>query len=326
MIGAGARLLAVIGLACAWIVPAGAQSYPTRPIVLVVPYAVGGGTDAVGRAVGESMSAALGQQVLIENLGGGGGTIGAARVARAAPDGYTILLHQPGLAAAVALYPNMGFDPEKDLTGIGLVSIGPLMIVGRSTLPANTMEELVEWAKRNNHRLSFGHPGAGSMGHFCGELMAKATGAPIDLVPYRGGGPAMADTIGGHIDLTCVGLNFGVEQMKAGALKGFGITSRDPSPAAPKTEPLGRAFAELELPYWHALFAPAGTPRPIIDRLNGALQKSLSDPRVLKVFELNGMTLYPEDQRRPEHATDLLASEIKRLGDLVRTQNIRAAD
>ncbi|MDQ4134989.1 MAG: tripartite tricarboxylate transporter substrate-binding protein, partial [Pseudomonadota bacterium] len=249
----------------------------------------------------------------------------AARVARAAPDGYTILLHQPGLAAAVALYPNMGFNPEKDLTGIGIVNVGPLMIVGRSALPANSMKELIEWAKRTNHRLRFGHPGAGSMGHFCGALMDKATGAPIDLVPYRGGGPAMADTIAGHIDLTCVGLNFGVEQMQAGTLKGFGITSREVSPAAPKVEPLGVAYPDLDLPYWHALFAPAATPRSVIDKLNAALQKSFSDPRVLKVFELNGMTLYPEKQRSPEAATELLRSEIKRLGDVVRSQNIQAS-
>ncbi len=135
----------------------------------------------------------------------------------------------------------------------------------------------------------------------------------------------MADTIAGHIDLTCVGLNFGVEQMQAGTLKGFGITSREVSPAAPKTEALGAAYPDLDLPYWHALFAPVGTPRPIIEKLNAALRKSFSDPRVLKIFELNGMTLYSEDQRRPEAATDLLKSEIKRLGDVIRSQNIRVS-
>jgi tripartite-type tricarboxylate transporter receptor subunit TctC len=316
-------LFGLWALACAPM--AHAQAYPERPITLVVPYAAGGGTDAVGRAIGESMSTALGQQVVIENAGGGGGTIGAARVARAAPDGYTILLHQPGLAAAVALYPNMGFNPAKDLVGVGRVNVGPLMIVGRSSLPADDMKGLVAWAKSTNRPLKFGHPGAGSMGHFCGALMAKATGAPIDLVPYRGGGPAMADTIAGHIDLTCVGLNFGVEQMQAGTLKGFGITSGEVSPAAAKVEPLGKAYPELDLPYWHALFAPAGTPAPIIEKLNAALQKSFSDARVLKVFELNGMTLYPDDQRRPAAATELLSSEIKRLGELVRSQNIQVS-
>ena len=301
-----------------------AQDFPQRPITMVVPYAAGGGTDAVGRAIGESMAAALGQAVVIENAGGGGGTIGAGRVARAAPDGYTILLHQPGLAAAVALYPKLGFNPEKDLSGIGLVSIGPLMIVGRKTLPADTMRDLVDWAKRSGTRLSFGHPGAGSMGHFCGALLAQAIGAPIDLVPYRGGGPAMADTIAGHIDLTCVGLNFGVEQMQAGTLKGYGITGRDRFPAAPTVEPLPLAYPDLDLPYWHALFAPAGTPQPVIARLNEALRKSFSDPRVLRVFESNGMSVYPETLRHPAAATELLTTEIKRLGDVVRVHNIQA--
>jgi tripartite-type tricarboxylate transporter receptor subunit TctC len=317
-------MLMILG-ALASVLPAKAQSYPERPVTIVVPYAAGGGTDAVGRAIAESMATSLGQQVIIENAGGGGGTIGAGRVARATPDGYTILLHQPGLAAAVALYPNMGFNPAKDLVGVGRVNVGPLMIVGRSTLPAKSMKELIEWSKSSGHTLKFGHPGAGSMGHFCGALMAKATGAPIDLVPYRGGGPAMADTIAGHVDLTCVGLNFGVEQMQAGTLKGFGITSNEVSPAARQVEALGKTYPELNLPYWHALFAPAGTPKPIIEKLNSALQKSFSDPKVLKVFELNGMTLYPEGQRRPEAATELLGSEIKRLCELVRGQNIQVS-
>lgn len=305
--------------------PGHSQTFPQRPITMIVPYAAGGGTDAVGRAIGESMSAALGQQVIIENAGGGGGTIGAIRAARAAPDGYTILLHQPGLAAAVGLYPNFGINPEKDLAGIGLVSVGPLMIVGKKALAADNIKDLVENAKKAGKPLTFGHPGAGSMGHFCGELMQQAMKAPVDLVPYRGGGPAMADTIAGHIDLTCVGLNFGVEQMASGTLKGFGITSKDVFAGAPKVEALGANYPALDLPYWHALYAPAGTPKPIIDKLNDALRKSFTDPRVLKVFESNGMLLYPEAERTPEAATKLLVSEIKRLGDLIRAQNIKVA-
>jgi tripartite-type tricarboxylate transporter receptor subunit TctC len=323
------RVLVVAALlitaAVSWNSSGHTQGFPQRPITMIVPYAAGGGTDAIGRAIGESMAATLGQPVIIENAGGGGGTIGAVRAARAAPDGYTILLHQPGLAAAVALYPNFGVNPEKDLVGVGLVNVGSLMIVGHKSLPAETAKDLVDWAKRTGKRLTFGHPGAGSMGHFCGALMEQALKAPIDLVPYRGGGPAMADTIAGHINLTCVGINFGVEQMEAGTLKGFGITGREPFPAAPKVEPLGIAYPDLDLPYWHALFAPVGTPQPVINRLNEALRKSFSDPRVLKVFESNGMTLYPESQRGPEAAAKLLASEVKRLGELVRAQNIKVA-
>jgi len=314
--------LLVAAVAC-WALPAKAQSFPQRPITMIVPFAAGGGTDAVGRAIAETMSAALGQTVVIENAGGGGGTIGAQRAARAAPDGYTILLHQPGLAASVALYPKFGIDPEKDLVGVGLVNVGSLMIVGRQGLEGDTLRDLVESAKKSGKRLTFGHPGAGSMGHFCGALMQQALKAPVDLVPYRGGGPAMADAIAGHIDLTCVGLNFGVEQMEAGKLKGYGITGREPFAPAPKVEPLAIAYPDLDLPYWHALFAPAGTPKPVIDRLNEALRKSFTDPRVLKIFASNGMNVYPEAQHGPEAATKLLASEIKRLGDVVRAHNIQ---
>lgn len=297
------------------------QAFPDRPIIMIVPYAAGGGTDAVGRSVAESMSASLGQQVIVENAGGGGGMVGASRAARAAPDGYTLLLHQPGLAAGVSLYPNVGFQPEKDLTGIGLVNIGRLVIVGRSSLPTSNYKELVDWAKQTKYALKFGHPGAGSTGHFCGELM-KVAGAPVQMVPYRGGGPAMADAIAGHIDLTCVGINFAVEQIKAGTLKGFGITGPEPSRAAPELEALAATYPELDLPYWHALFAPAGTPQPVIEKLNAALRKSFDDPKVIRTFELNGMEVYPESKRSPGAAMELLSLEVKRLGEVIRANNI----
>ncbi|MDP2409500.1 MAG: tripartite tricarboxylate transporter substrate-binding protein [Pseudolabrys sp.] len=313
----------LVATAIAGVSPAAAQNFPTRPITMIVPFAAGGGTDAVGRAIADTMSSALGQTVVIENAGGGGGTIGAVRAARAAPDGYTILLHQPGLAAAVSLYPKFGINPEKDLVGVGLVNVGSLMIVGHKSLQGDTLKDLVDGAKKSGKKLTFGHPGAGSMGHFCGALLQQALQAPIDLVPYRGGGPAMADTIAGHVDLTCVGLNFGVEQMEAGTLKGFGITGREPFAPAPKVEPLAIAYPDLDLPYWHALFAPAGTPQPIIDRLNAALRKSFSDPRVQKIFASNGMAVYPESQHGPEAATTLLSSEIKRLGEVIRVHNIK---
>jgi tripartite-type tricarboxylate transporter receptor subunit TctC len=299
-----------------------AQTYPQRPIRVIVPAAAGGGLDVIGRSIAESMSGILGQQLVIENVGGGGGMIGAGQVARAEPDGYTILLHQPGLAAGATLYPKLNFKVDKDLVGVGLVSVGPLMIVGRSSLPARDIRELKEWAIKTNHRLTFGHPGAGSTGHFCGALMKQALGAPVDLVGYRGAGPAIADVIAGHIDLTCVAVNYGVEQAKAGTLKGFGVTSREISPAAPDMEALAVRYPELDLPFWLALFAPSGTPRPIIDHLNGALQKSLADPKVLRTFELSGMSAFPESQRKPEAAMELLVREIPRLGDIIRANKI----
>ena len=308
-----------------WATLATAQTFPTRPVTMIVPYAAGGGTDAVGRAVAESMSTALGQQVIIENVGGAGGMIGAARAARAAPDGYTIMLHQPGLAAGPSLYPKTDLNIDRDFVGIGLVSIGPLMIVGRSSLPADDYKGLVTWAKQGNYALKFGHPGVGSMGHFCAELMRSA-GAPIALVAYRGGGPAMADTIAGHIDLTCVGVNYGVEQMKGGTLKGYGVTSSEVSSGAPTVEALGATYPALDLPYWHALFAPANTPKAVVDRLNGALRQSLKDPKVLRTFELNGMTAYPEDRRYPAAATELLAVEVKRLSEVIRTNQIGVSE
>ena len=303
---------------------ASAQTYPNRPITFVVPFAAGGATDAIARILNDSLTQTLGQQVVIETVGGAGGMIGAARVARAAPDGYTILLHQVGLAAGMTLYPNPTFDAEKDLIGIGLVNTSSSVITGRKALPPNTMAELVKWMKENpNSKVA--HAGVGAFGHLCGVLFVRDVGATADQIPYRGGGPALNDLVAGHADLSCLSAAVVEPQVKGGNLKAYGIIGKTRFAGLPDVPTLVElGYKNLDLDFWHILFAPAGTPRPVIDRLNAALRQALTDPKVKDAFTKAGMELYPAGQDTPDIATAMLKSEVKRWGDVIRANKITA--
>jgi tripartite-type tricarboxylate transporter receptor subunit TctC len=318
----GSMLVAVCALSAS---AASAQTYPNRPVTLVVPFAAGGATDAIARILVDPLSHDLGQQIVVETVGGAGGMIGSARVARAAPDGYTILLHQVGLAAGMTLYPNPSFDAEKDLTGIGIVNTSASTITGRKTLPPNTMSELVKWMKEPGRNAKVAHAGVGAFGHLCGVLFVNEIGANGDQIPYRGGGPALNDLIAGHADISCLSAAVVAPQVQAGNLKVYGIVDKKRYAGLPDTPTMGEAgYKNMDLVFWHILFAPAGTPRPIIDRLNLALRHALADPKVKEAFDKNAMDLYPADQETPETATAMLKSEIKRWGDVIRANKITA--
>ena len=321
------RALALLFTASWALLPAGsqAQTYPSRPVTLVVPFAAGGATDAIARILNDSMTQSLGQQVVVETVGGAGGMIGAARVARAAPDGYTILLHQVGLAAGMTLYPNPSFDAEKDLTGIGIVNTSSSVIAGRKALPPNNMAELVQWMKQPGQNTKVAHAGVGAFGHLCGVLFVQDVGATADQIPYRGGGPALNDLVAGHADLSCLSSAVIEPQVKGGNLKAYGIIGKARFAGLPEVPTLVElGYKNLDLDFWHILFAPTGTPRPIIDRLNTALRQALADTKVRDAFAKAGMELYPAGQETPEIATAMLKSEIKRWGDVIRTNKITA--
>jgi len=304
---------------------ASAQTYPNRPITLVVPFAPGGATDAIARILADPLSHDLGQQIVIETVGGAGGMIGAARVARAAADGYTVLLHQVGLAAGMTLYPNPSFDAEKDLTGIGIVNTSASTIMARKTLPPNNLAELVKWMKEPGQNPKVAHAGVGSFGHLCGVLFVNEVGAAADQIPYRGGGPALNDLVAGHADLSCLSAAVVAPQVQGGNLKVYGIVDKKRYAGLPDTPTMGEAgYKNMDLVFWHILFAPTGTPRPIVDRLNLALRRALADPKVKEAFDKNAMDLYPADQETPEIATAMLKSEIKRWGDVIRANKITA--
>ena len=247
------RALALLFVAGWALPPAGsqAQTYPSRPVTLVVPFAAGGATDAIARILNDSMTQSLGQQVVVETVGGAGGMIGAARVARAAPDGYTILLHQVGLAAGMTLYPNPSFDAEKDLTGIGLVNTSSSVIAGRKALPPNNMAELVQWMKQPGQNTKVAHAGVGAFGHLCGVLFVQDIGATADQIPYRGGGPALNDLVAGHADLSC--LSSAVIEPQALPERIAGTRERGPQVGGPFT------LEEIERAHITAIVAQSKT-------------------------------------------------------------------
>jgi tripartite-type tricarboxylate transporter receptor subunit TctC len=304
---------------------ASAQTYPNRPVTLVVPYPPGGATDAIARIMQDSMSQSLDQQIVIENIGGAGGMIAAARAARAAPDGYTVLLHQVAMAAGMTLYPNLTFDAEKDFAPIGLVNTAASTLAARLTLPPNNIGELVRWIKEPGQNAKVAHPGVGSFGHLAGVLVAQELGATVTQVPYRGAGPALNDLLGGQVDLGSQSAVQAGPLIKAGKLKAYAIIGRTRFAGLPELPTMGEVgYKKLDLDFWHMLFAPAGTPRPIVNRLNAALRHALADAKVRKTFEEGGMDLFPPDQQTPEAAGALLKRELKLWGDVIRANNITA--
>jgi tripartite-type tricarboxylate transporter receptor subunit TctC len=312
-------LTAVIG----WTAPVSAQDYPSRTVTIIVPYPAGGPTDQLARVLGPKFSEQLGQNFIVENVSGGATTIATGRVARAVPDGHTLLLHNLQISANVSLHASLPFDTEKDLSPIAFINHNPLVLVGRKSLAANTLEELIAWMKTTPARIA--HPGTGSTGHLTTTLFAQEAKVTVNHIPYRGSAPALQDLTGGHIDLNFATPQAVVQAVRAGQLKGFGITAKEPSPQFPGVSSIVQVLGpKLEISYWHALFAPAGTPRPIIDKLNAVLQGVMDDPAIVKAWADTGVAPYPMAQRSPQAAQALLHSEIVRWGEVVRANNIQA--
>lgn len=302
-----------------------AQEYPSRFITLVVASAPGGPADTGARIIVDRMSAILGQQIVIENMGGAGGTTGAARVARAEADGYTLLIHQTGITMSPALFPKLSYDVARDLTTIGMVSTSYSFLIGRKSLPPNDFKGLLAWMKGPGHPAKIAFPGPGSLGHLTTVLFAKAIGTDVNAVPYRGIGPAVNDLVGGHIDLVWAGAASSVPLIKAGTVKGFAYGAAAPSPLLPELPSIRElGYRDVDIPFWHALFAPAGTPRPIIEKLNAALRETLADPQVKKAYADAGLEAFPADKMTPEGANAYVHAELKRWAEVIRENNIQA--
>jgi len=317
-----ALFLAVCNLAAA---AASAQTYPSRPITLIVPYPPGGATDAISRIIQDAMSKSLGQQVVIENVGGAGGMIAATKAARAAPDGYTILIHQVALAAGVTMYNNLTFDAIKDFAPIGLINTAASAWAGRADLPPKNFKEMVSWMKQPGQNVKIAHPGVGSFGHLAGVLVAQELGANVTQVPYRGAGPALNDLLAGQVDLSSQSAVQSGPLIKAGKLKAYAIIGRGRFAGLPDLPTMGElGYKKLNLDFWHMLLAPAGTPRPAIDRVNTALRFAMADERVKKTFAEGGMDPFPPEEYTPEAAAELLKREIKLWGDVIRANKITA--
>ncbi len=302
---------------------ASAQNYPDRPVTMIVAFPPGGADDASARFIQDAMQKALGQSIVIQNIGGAGGMIAADKAAHAAPDGYTILLHQDALAAGMALYPNHTFDAEKDFAAIGLVNTTINIIVGRPTLAANNFAELLRWMKEPGRSAKVGHPGVGSFGHLGEVLVFQEMGVNVTQVPYRGAGPALVDLLAGQVDLGPISAVVAQPLVKSGKLKAYAVIGTKRFDGLPQLKTMAElGYKKLDINFWHMLLAPAGTPRPIINKLNAALRTALADPKVKKLYADGGLDQYPPDQETPEAASALLKSEIKRWGDVVRANHI----
>ena len=317
------RLVAWLAAAAFAAGPAHSQTFPSRSITIVVPYPAGGPTDAAARFVGQHMAATLGQNVVIENVSGGGANIGSARVARATPDGHTLLLHNLNIASNVSLYTNLPFDTEKDLIGLALVNYQPFVVVGRKDLPANSMAELAAWMKQNGPKVKFGHVGAGSLPHLIGAMLAKSVGVEFNMIPYRGATPALIDLVAGHADVYVRTPASSGELIRTGQIKGYVVTAKERVAALPNVpSAIELGYKDLDILFWQAVFVPAATPKAVMARLNEALQLALADPKVRKSFEDTGSSVYSKHEQTPEATATLLRSEIKRWGEVIRANKI----
>ncbi|MFY9694838.1 MAG: tripartite tricarboxylate transporter substrate-binding protein [Xanthobacteraceae bacterium] len=301
--------------------PALAQQYPSRTVTVVVPYPAGGPTDETGRTVAQSVSAQLKQSFIVEDIGGGGAIIGAEKVAHATPDGYTLLVHNLQIAANVSLYKTLPFDTVKAFAPVMLINRNPLVLVGRKTLAPNTLKELIALMKQQ--RLKAAIAGYGTTGHLATTLFAQEAGVALDQIPYRGAAPALTDLLGGQIDLFFATSQSVVQQVATGALKAYGVTSKEKLPGFPNADSFPAVLGpKLDVVYWQAMFAPAATPEAVIATLNGALQKTIADPAIIKIWAAQDVSVFPADQRSPAAASAFLHDEIARWGQVIRDNHI----
>lgn len=316
-----ALALLALGLVCG---PAAAADYPTRAITVINPYAPGGPSDLAIRTISEGFSQALGQPIVVENVPGAGGMIGAAKAARAAPDGYTLLIHQNGLVIAPVLYPKQAIDVEKELTAVGMVNTSYSFLVGNTKIPAKTLPELIAWMKGPGKPAKFAHPGIGTLAHLQAIMFAREIGAEVTLIGYKGGGQAMGDIVGGHADLVWAAPTTSAELIQTGKIQGYGFGAPQRYPRLPNIPTMGQeGYPSLDIAFWQALFVPAGTPQPIIDKLNAALRETLADPKVKAAYVERGVEAFPPDQLSPQAANAFIAKEAKRWSAFVKDANIQ---
>ena len=315
-----ATLIVAVLTVVAFAPAASAQTYPSRTITMIVPYPAGGPSDVVARLMADGMSKQLGESIIIENVGGAGGTLGTARAAAANPDGYTLLGASMGShVAAPAFYPNLKYDSTKNFEPIGLASNAPAAIVARRDIPANNLKEFIDYVKKNSDNVMQAHGGIGSSSHMACLLFTSQLGLKPRLVPYRGTGPALNDLIGGHVDFFCEQVVSVASAVRGGNIKAYTVSSDERSPALPNVPSAKEAGdSSYQLNIWSAIFAPKGTPKEIVAKLSDALNKTLDDPALAKKLADLGGSVPAKSERGPEHLEKLLKSDIARLDPILR--------
>ena len=315
------RLLVGLLAAMAILFASSAQAadYPSKPITIIVPFTAGGPTDTVARLLGQAMGADLKQTMIVENVGGAGGTVGAGRAARSDPDGYTLFLHHIGHSTAPALYRKLPYNAVDDFAPIGLVTDVPMTLVARSNFPPKDLKELIAYVKQNKDKVTYANAGLGAASHLCGMLFMTAIDTDLTTVPYKGTGPAMNDLLGGKVDFMCDQTTNTTGQIKAGKIKVYAVTSKKRVPSLPDVPTAAEAgLPNFEVTVWHGLYAPKGTPKAIIDRIDAALKVALKDPTLKQRFADLGTEPVAENQATPEALNAQLKAQIALWGPIIK--------
>jgi tripartite-type tricarboxylate transporter receptor subunit TctC len=313
----------IIASAIATLAITASAAYPERPVTLVVPFAAGGPTDKVARDLGEVLRKGLNNQsVIIENVGGAGGTLGAAKVAKATPDGYTLLLHHIGMATSPALYRNLPYKTLEDFEYLGMVNEVPMTLIGRSTLPANNFAELRKWIDANKGgKINLANAGLGAASHLCGLLFQQSVGVDMTTVPYKGTAPAMTDLLGGQVDLMCDQTTNTSQQIEGGKVKAFAVTTskRLKTPALAKLPTLDESGLKgFNVSIWHGLYAPKGTPKAVVEAINTALRGALKDPEFIRRQEALGAVVITDARVGGAEHKKFVESEINKWGPAIK--------
>ena len=321
-----ARFFAIVfGVVLCVAAPVAAQEYPNKVITMIVPFTAGGPTDTVARLLSVPMTKMVKQTVVVENVDGAGGTIAANRVAKATPDGYTILIHHIGMSTAPALYRKLPYKPLEDFEHIGLINEVPMTLVAKKDFPAKDLKELIAYVKANKDKVNYANAGLGAASHLCGMLFMTAIQTDVTTVPYKGTGPAMNDLLGGQVDFMCDQTTNTTSQIKAEKIKVYGVTSKKRVPSLPNVPTMDEAGLKgFEVSIWHALYAPKGTPKPVVDKLTKALQDALKDATVKQRFADLGSEPVAENRATPEAHRALLKAEIERWGPIIKKAGVYA--
>jgi tripartite-type tricarboxylate transporter receptor subunit TctC len=314
------RLL--LATAAAFVATSAFAEYPEKPVTIVVPFAAGGPTDKVARDLAEALRKPLGgQPIIIENVGGAGGTLGAGKVAKASNDGYTLLLHHIGMSTSPSLYRKMAYDTLGDFEYLGMVNEVPMTLIGKPTLPANNYAELVKWMDANKGKINLANAGLGAASHLCGLLFQSTLKIDMQTVPYKGTGPAMTDLLGGQVDLMCDQTTNTSSQIEGGKVKAFAVTSpkRLTTPALKNLPTLDESGLKgFNVSIWHGMYAPKGTPKAVTDKINAALRIALKDPEFIKREEALGAVVMTDARLGGAEHKKFVEAEINKWGPVIK--------
>jgi tripartite-type tricarboxylate transporter receptor subunit TctC len=302
-----------------------AQGFPTKPVTIVVPFTAGGPTDTVARSLAQAMTKPIGQTVIVENVGGAGGTVGAARVKNASPDGYMVLLHHIGMSTAPALYRKLAYNPLTDFEMVGLIVDVPMTMIARVDFPPKNFSEFVAYVKANKSKLNLANAGLGAASHLCGLMFMSAIDADVTTVPFKGTADAINALLGKQVDFLCDQTTNTTGQIKAGTVKAYAVTSAKRVPTLPDLPTMQEAgLKDFEVGIWHGVYAPKGTPKAAIDKLTAAMQAAAKDPDFMRRMSELGATIYPADKITPSAHAAHLKAETEKWGPVIKKAGVFA--